>query len=139
MGERAHHRGGRVNRSARGVAGVLALGILACSGDDPPASAVQALPETSQPWPDQPRSGEDVYRQYCIACHREDGQGKPGEVPGLVGALERPDAEIEGIIRQGVPAEPVGMPAHGGLLTDDEIRRTVAYLRRRFESPEEGP
>ena len=78
-------------------------------------------------------SGEEVYRQYCMACHMVDGKGAQGagRFPALA---ENP--------RLAAPAYPIyvvlnglgGMPWFSGMLTDEEIAGVVGYIRTHFDN-----
>ncbi len=82
--------------------------------------------------------GQRVYEQVCAGCHGADGSGAMPGVPDFTdrdGPLAKPDAvllrnTISGVQRPGT----MPMPARGGnpALTDDELRATLAYLRRTF-------
>lgn len=74
------------------------------------------------------KTGEDLYIQYCAACHGYDGNGGVG-VP-----LALPDFQysvtdefLKTTIRHGRPGRV--MPAFPGL-SDAEIRKLVKYIRR---------
>ena len=34
----------------------------------------------------EPRSGSDLYQEYCVSCHQKNGQGLPGRFPPLAGS-----------------------------------------------------
>lgn len=76
-------------------------------------------------------SGEQVYRQYCMACHMADGKGAQGA--GYFPAL----AENPKLIAAGYPISVVlnglgAMPWFNGMLTDEEIAGVVRYIRTHF-------
>lgn len=82
----------------------------------------------------QAASGRGLYRQACVMCHGESGQGTQ-LAPSVVdtvwakgsGSLE----EIVAAVTEGVPgteAHPVPMPPRGnGTFTDEQIRAVSAY------------
>ncbi|HKC49900.1 MAG TPA: cytochrome c [Myxococcota bacterium] len=83
--------------------------------------------------------GDQVFGNYCAACHQLDGAGLPGVFPPLRGdpVVNSPDAKqhIETILagRSGVPVGGVtygaAMPPFGPSLTDDEIAAVVNHER----------
>ena len=88
-----------------------------------------------------PRNGETIYRTTCTACHGVDGAGAPRTTVGFSNPL--PDftdcnfasrearSDWAAIIRDGGPVRSFSriMPAFRDLLTPDEIKRVVAYLK----------
>lgn len=91
--------------------------------------------------------GRAVYEAHCAACHGENLQGQPnwqeplpnGRMPppphdASGHTWHHPDAMLFGIIQRGMaPYAWKGyegdMPAFGGVLTDDEIRAVLAYIK----------
>lgn len=82
-------------------------------------------------------TGEAVYRRYCVTCHQFDGRGQNGKLAadfrGDPKRLAKPDAELRGIIANGVPG--TAMRAFGSELDDAEIRGVLYYVRTRFGTP----
>ncbi len=88
----------------------------------------------------------ETYEQYCSACHGEKLEGG-GLGPSLVDdewVHGSRDEDIAKIIREGVEEE--GMVGFEGVLSDDEVRAMVIYLRemgqlaqRRSEREVEDP
>jgi mono/diheme cytochrome c family protein len=87
------------------------------------------------------RSGRELYEWSCAACHGADGRGAP---PSLVGfdtplpdftdcAFATPEADVDwiAVAHRGGPVRAFDrrMPAFGEALTDEEIRRTIGYIR----------
>lgn len=71
--------------------------------------------------------GREVFMRECMACHGASGEGK---LPGLPNFKEgqtlfKTDSVLIDIVRDGKGV----MPSFNGLLTDDDIRNVVAYLR----------
>jgi glucose/arabinose dehydrogenase len=74
------------------------------------------------------RLPQAIVAEHCATCHHATLVGNPG--PNLLDALWThgwQDADIIRNINQGFPAS--GMPAFAGVLTDEEIRGVVAYIR----------
>jgi quinoprotein glucose dehydrogenase len=73
---------------------------------------------------EDPTTGRGVYRQHCAACHRDDRQGTPPQMPGLVDiAKRRTRMEIATTIEKGAGRMP-GFPA----LQREAIDAVVEYL-----------
>ena len=76
--------------------------------------------------------GEQIYQAQCVACHGADGQGGTGPVLNSSQLLKSTqDSVFFSLIRSGVPN--TQMPAwsvdFGGLLTDEDVRDLVAFMR----------
>jgi mono/diheme cytochrome c family protein len=71
--------------------------------------------------------GQELYTQYCQACHGMDGRGMmPGTRDFTRGdGLLRNDTQIHESIRTGKN----GMPSFRGILTDREILDIISHLR----------
>lgn len=105
----------------------MMLALLACSGSTVPAG------------PPDPTAGAEVYATYCATCHQPDGSGTaPAGVrlaapfTGPESRLARTDAELLESIRSGRSGEIGTMPPWRGVLTDQQQRDVLAYLRQRF-------
>lgn len=97
-----------------------------------PAHAQNARPQ---------RSGEELYRFACAACHGADGAGAPESQVGFDDPLpdftdcsfNTPEAAADwfAVAHDGGPVRAFSrrMPAFGAALTAAELERTVAYLR----------
>lgn len=77
----------------------------------------------------------ELYTTYCVACHNEDLSG------GLGGNLiddewkyGSSDAEIFQVIKNGLPE--LGMLPYGTVLSDNQIRSLVIYIREQKEIAE---
>ena len=91
--------------------------------------------------------GANVYRTNCAACHGPSGEGQPDwQQRGANGVLPQPPHDSSGhtwhhadgllfrLIRDGGaqfagPTTPSGMPAFGEVLSDEETRAVVNYLK----------
>jgi len=83
-----------------------------------------------------PKGGETLYRQHCLRCHGEAGDGRGPEAKHLVVPPAnfhtakhrmRTDVELFIAIQDGVLFSP--MHAWRGKLTDEQIKDLVAYIR----------
>jgi len=104
--------------------------------------------------PNLVRRGHDVYRQHCASCHGANAQGAPnwqerdehGELPAPPHNAEghtwrHSDAELYMMVSKGWrdpfnKTERLTMPAFGDVLSPDEIRAVIAYLKTLW-TPEE--
>jgi formate-dependent nitrite reductase membrane component NrfD/mono/diheme cytochrome c family protein len=94
--------------------------------------------------------GRELYRERCVLCHGEQGQGwdwgrkvarPPVPVPNLAETVPtRDDDFLLSVIKEG--GEGVGltrfMPAFGFQMSDTEVRDVIAYLRT-LAGPAEKP
>ena len=114
----------------------------ACGGESEPDPAVLA-------------KGEKLYAEHCAACHGAKLEGQPNWRSRLPnGRMPAPphdesghtwhhaDDVLFGITKHGLvppyapPNYPSDMPAFGGVLSDEEIRAVLAYIKSRWKSPE---
>jgi mono/diheme cytochrome c family protein len=93
--------------------------------------------------PDDPAqaAGEQIYRTTCVACHGVDGTGASQSMTGFTAPLpdfsdcnfasREPAADWRAIVRDGGPVRGFSriMPAFRDLLTPEQIRNVVAYVR----------
>lgn len=72
-------------------------------------------------------SGREVYDMHCQTCHGIDGQPMEPGVPDFSrgDSLYVPDVELVQRLRGGSEH----LPSFRGLLTDEELRDVVAYIR----------
>jgi quinoprotein glucose dehydrogenase len=71
-----------------------------------------------------PTTAAGLYRQNCAACHRDDLQGTPPQIPALAGIGERKTrADVIGIVRKGA-GRMAGFPA----LPDAAVNAIVDYV-----------
>lgn len=87
------------------------------------------------------RTGEEIYRGACAACHGTDGKGTPPSIVGFDIPLpdftdcnfttREMDADWAAIIRDGGPVRGFSriMPAFRDLLTPQEIQNVINYIR----------
>ena len=135
---------------------VVTLFLAACGGSStptPPADKPEAgkpadLPPAAPPVPvaaapeaapavagDPMVEGEKVYSQYCIACHQADGKGMNSTLAGdfTSGRLgEKSDEELLTSIREGFTGKIGAMPAWKGVLTDDQMKAVLGYVKEKY-------
>lgn len=73
--------------------------------------------------------GQALYINNCVVCHGEDGALGAGGSKSLQMSM-KDKAEMATIIRNGKN----GMPAFKGILTDEEVMATVAYVKAKMAS-----
>jgi cytochrome c5 len=75
-----------------------------------------------------PRSGEEIVRTQCMACHAQGLHGAP-RIGDKDAWIHRSRQGFEGVVRSAINGHG-GMPARGGMagLTDEEMRSAVTYM-----------
>jgi len=91
--------------------------------------------------PFESKSGEELYRAACVACHGPDGKAQPPSVVGFDVAIPdftdcsfgtpEPDADWLAVVHDGGPARAFDrrMPAFGQLLSENALLRIIDYVR----------
>jgi len=79
-------------------------------------------------------SGAAVYAEHCASCHHGQRWGLTGPplLPEYFGMKK--EAEIAGMISEGVPA--TNMPAFKDKLSPDEIKEVTAFITTKAIAPE---
>ncbi len=98
-------------------------------------------------------TGRRLYDAHCASCHGRNLEGQPdwrrplpsGELPApphdeTGHTWHHPDDILFRITRNGGAAEAPpgfrsGMPAFAGVLSDDEVRAVLAYIKSRWPAP----
>ena len=72
-------------------------------------------------------NGREVYEMHCQTCHGMDGQAMEPGVPDFSRgeSLYLPDIDLVQRLRDGDGH----LPSYRGLLSDEELRDVVAYIR----------
>ncbi len=137
----SEHRS-RVGRVATLGASLLVVSLLIVGAD--PAGQARAPAQRNL-------SGEEIYRGACLPCHGPDGAGQTREVVGFEDEI--PDftdcsfasreaaADWVAVAHEGGPIRGFSplMPAFGDALTDEELERTVDYIRDFCDEPRRWP
>ncbi len=104
-----------------------------------------ARPEPARPDPRRRERGAALYRDHCMACHGERGEGRRDEAgalayPALAGSrivTQASAANLIRVIERGgyAPAtpghpRPYGMPPFAGVLDADELAALASHLRQ---------
>lgn len=126
---------------------VLAIFILACTQTDTPetvnnntANEPTNLTPANTATPDELASGGKLYKEQCAKCHKEDGTGGEVEIEGKKLKADNlttdkmkkmPDEKYIKYIVEGIPDE--GMPSFKDILTDDEMKEVVKYIREEIQ------
>jgi len=101
-----------------------------------------ALAHAQPPPPKAAVSGKQLYAQYCLACHQEDGEGVPNMNPPLTQTSyvlgdKKPLITwvLKGSGKEKLPVDGQtysnNMPPQAGL-KDEEIARILTYMRSSF-------
>lgn len=72
-------------------------------------------------------NGKEVYELHCEGCHGADGASFEPGVPDFTRgeSLFAPDSQLVDRLREGSAMK----PSFRGLLTDEELRDVIAYVR----------
>lgn len=119
------------------IASLLTLG--ACGKDK--AAGEAAAPAAADSLHDMgpvgdATKGEAVYTKICVACHQADGGGNGGMLAASFlkdkTRLAKPDSVLFKSISEGLQGKIGVMPAQKGVLSDQEIKDVIAYIRGKF-------
>jgi mono/diheme cytochrome c family protein len=70
-----------------------------------------------------------IYRVYCSGCHNDDGNGLGPSFTNEKARLEKPDAELQNSILNGLG---ISMPAFGWMIGPEQAQHVVEYLKERY-------
>ncbi len=109
------------------------------------AAYLQALPAPDEPDPAPAAAqtpsarGATLYKDHCVACHGERGEGVPGAYPALAGSRAvtmRSTANLVHIVLEGgfPPStagnpRPFGMPPFAPVLQDAQVAELLSFVR----------
>ncbi len=99
------------------------------------AETAAAVGDIDTSMPGDPAAGEVVYSRVCFACHGTDGRGNGGIGGDFVGdpeRLQQDNAVMIATITYGSDNEGRIMPAQGSVLSEQEIKDVLSYIRREF-------
>ena len=100
------------------------------------AAPAAAPAEVDRSLPGDPEAGAAVYARICIACHAADGRGNGGltgaDFIGDPSRLAKSNADLIRSITHGVLDKSPPMPAQGQVLSEQEIKDVLSYVRREF-------
>ena len=72
--------------------------------------------------------GETIYRENCVACHGDNGEGNVGPaLNGSAHAWHHADALLLSFIRDGIPG--TQMAHQDDKLSEEEINAVISYLK----------
>ncbi len=99
--------------------------------------------------PQKVARGQELYNQYCAACHGLNGEGQPDwKTPNEDGSFKPPPHDASGhtwhhgdhllleIVAQGSEFPQSQMPIFGDQLSDEEIQAILEYIKK-WWGPEE--
>jgi len=104
-----------------------------------PQVAEKAAPAAvKHPLPGDPVAGEAVYKKICTACHQADGSGMNGMLAANFVAdksrLAKSNEELLTSIRDGRTVDGKVMPPQKGILSEQEMKDALSYIRKSFGS-----
>ena len=107
----------------------LALAVLLALGAGHPAAADEPGPGGSRP--PVPKTGEEVYRMVCQACHMADGKGAVGAgvFPALASNPRMATAAYPIVLTERGKG---GMPYFSDSLSPAQVAMVVTYIRTHF-------
>lgn len=92
------------------------------------AAELAALTEKTFTFDELYERGQQVYGQWCVACHQANGEGLPGTFPALKGGISvGPIEDHIDIVVNG--AKGTAMQAFGSQLSEVDIAAVVTYER----------
>jgi mono/diheme cytochrome c family protein len=98
----------------------------------------EASAAVKYPLPGDPVAGEAVYKKICTACHQADGTGMNGMLAANFvkdkTRLAKSNEELLTSIRDGIIKDGKVMPPQKGILTDQEMKDALSYVRKTFGS-----
>jgi mono/diheme cytochrome c family protein len=128
---------------------MIARQALPCFG-----AALLAVATAALTWPTAGRGdtaqqlarGRDLYATHCASCHGGNLEGQPNwQTPLPDGRMPAPPLDASGhaphhgdpqlfrVVKEGMeavnPGRPSDMPAFAGVLSDDDIRAIIAFLK----------
>ena len=107
---------------------------LGCGDTD--ESSREAVGKTTETPAVTDAEGEQIYAQYCAACHGIHGEGIPDRVndlrDGRYARGQLSTLEIFEIVKNGQRGEGGTMPPWGGILSDAQIIAVLEYMDRTF-------
>ncbi|NGF56393.1 c-type cytochrome [Parapedobacter sp. SGR-10] len=80
----------------------------------------------------QPKTGEVLYQQYCMSCHKNKGKGLKGIYPALASSeVVKDSEELIRTLVNGKKSGDYAMPSFT-FLADEDMVRVVNYVRTNF-------
>jgi mono/diheme cytochrome c family protein len=115
------------------IADIAAYIISAFGGTQPLAPAPTYVPPVIAPLPDvrgNPSAGAVVFKENCVVCHGERGQGRIGATLAKPWAGNQPEVYIRQVIREGIPGTlmPAWSQEFGGPLSEEQIQDVTSYI-----------
>ncbi|WP_337187850.1 cytochrome c [Phenylobacterium sp.] len=111
-----------MKKLAVGLATLVAMAVVPAAADEPGPGGTK---------PPVARTGADVYRMYCQACHMADAKGAVGAAafPALA---DNPRMGTTAYAIYVIQEGKAGMPPFKAMLSREQTAAVVAYLRTHF-------
>lgn len=118
------------------ILGIAFMYFFGCGKTEQPASP--APPAVKEKMPEkQAVDGKEIYSKYCAVCHGKGGKGDG--IPGARNFTDKSEWKTYGkdeqtykVISEGgtsVLGPMSGMPPFGGVLSEQEIKAVMAYVK----------
>lgn len=127
-------KGGEAPAAAEGAAPAAAPAAGTAEPAEPAEPAAVVELHDAGP-PGDPEAGAIVFKGTCEACHQKDGSGLGGALAANFnepGRLAKPDSVLLNSIAKGFQGKTAVMPAHEKLLTEQQRKDALAYIRATF-------
>ncbi|BDN97120.1 alcohol dehydrogenase [Citrobacter braakii] len=94
---------------------------------------------TTVSWSNSPEAGKVTYNRYCSTCHGLEGKGTDDNAPSLINnplVMVDDPTPLFRVIAHGAETPTTRgsvsfkMPAYGGMLSDNEMRDVINYVRK---------
>ncbi|MBC6555137.1 c-type cytochrome [Citrobacter braakii] len=94
---------------------------------------------TTASWSNSPEAGKVIYNRYCSTCHGLEGKGTDDNAPSLINnplVMVDDPTPLFRVIAHGAETPTTRgsvsfkMPAYGGVLSDNEMRDVINYVRK---------
>jgi mono/diheme cytochrome c family protein len=126
--------------SAAAALWVLSVGLFgSCSSAPPPDSDEPTTGPAADATPAASKDGAAIYQTFCAACHQVDGTGRSPSGKALAGSfvgkdsvLKKDDTALLRSIKIGRVDRIGSMPSWAGILSEQERRDVLAYIRTTF-------
>ncbi|MFP2398335.1 c-type cytochrome [Citrobacter braakii] len=114
----------------------IAQYLLSLKSEKPETVRVAA---TTASWSNSPEAGKVTYNRYCSTCHGLEGKGTDDNAPSLINnplVMVDDPTPLFRVIAHGAETPTTRgsvsfkMPAYGGMLSDNEMRDVINYVRK---------
>ena len=121
---------------------VAAFTVMGCGNDEQPQSGGASAAATGgdHSLPGDPEAGKAVYDRICVACHAADGLANGGLTAAAFVGPDSPLSKSNDVlltsIREGRQNAGRIMPAQKDVLSEQEMKDALSYIRHHFGGTE---